>query len=189
MLYIYIYICIPKRHQVAVTFFTWTLGAYLTLSQVPRINKLLMENVPRAIGWLDREFNWTKTWRRCKFFFSSKVVDCKTDMWCVANVFDIVGVCTVYKIVFKTCFWNHGCVTPKDSSFWHFGQAFSCLCLCSMGAFGSKHNAATTCKNIFISAFALKGQTFPPTTLRTNRRRLWRLGGSTTKRQGPDRCI
>lgn len=38
---------------------------------------------------------------------------------------------------------------PKDSSFWHFGQAFSCFgreCPCSMGAFGSKHNAATTCK-------------------------------------------
>ena len=54
---LYKYICIPKRHQVAVAFFTWTLGAYLTLSQVPRINKLLMENVPRAIGRLDREFN------------------------------------------------------------------------------------------------------------------------------------
>lgn len=67
----------------------------------------------------------------------------------------LFGVCTIYiytylyMCVFKTCFWNHGCVTPKDSSFWHFGQAFSCFgreCPCSMGAFGSKHNAATTRK-------------------------------------------
>lgn len=119
-----------------------------------------MENVPRAIGRLDREFNWTKTWRRCKvFFFSSKVVDCKTDMICGQCLWYCWGVYYIYIYificVFKTCFWNHGCVTPKDSSFWHFRQAFSCFgreCLCSMGAFGSKHNAATTCKNIFISA-------------------------------------
>ena len=33
------------------------------------------------------------------------------------------------------------------------------------------------------------GPDISPTMVRTNRRRLWRLGGSTTKRQGPDRFI